>query len=175
MTRFDYPFAPDAPPDTLDGVLVAEGIIDAAVPDPAHLRMLRSAILPQLRRRCPTAVGRPAGTSIRQACLRALLARDGTEPRCHICGLICPRATTSTTIVEVDHVVPLSRGGRHHLANLALTHRTCNQLKNSSEAIAPEAARAALFAWIERKGYTTGWIGTRLRADLEALEQEDPR
>lgn len=42
---------------------------------------------------------------------------------CYLCGE--PLADP----VEFDHVIPLSRGGRHVLANLAPVHRHCNRIK----------------------------------------------
>ncbi len=33
--------------------------------------------------------------------------------------------------LSVDHIVPLSRGGTHHLKNLRLLHSKCNQIKGN--------------------------------------------
>lgn len=41
--------------------------------------------------------------------------------RCHICG-----KQVSRDDFHVDHLVPLSRGGRHTRDNVALAHPTCN-------------------------------------------------
>lgn len=51
-------------------------------------------------------------------------ARDGGV--CHLCGLPADRATW-----EVDHVVPLSRGGEHSYRNVAVSHRVCNRKKGA--------------------------------------------
>ncbi len=34
---------------------------------------------------------------------------------------------------EIDHVIPLHRGGTHDLSNFAALHRRCHQMKNSLE------------------------------------------
>jgi 5-methylcytosine-specific restriction endonuclease McrA len=48
--------------------------------------------------------------------------RDGG--RCGICG-----EQVDPTEFEVDHIVPISRGGTHELSNVQLAHRTCNRKK----------------------------------------------
>jgi 5-methylcytosine-specific restriction endonuclease McrA len=55
----------------------------------------------------------------------ALAARDGY--RCHICGL----GFMVDDPWEIDHDVPLARGGTNHERNLRLTHATCNRGKAS--------------------------------------------
>lgn len=51
----------------------------------------------------------------------ALVKRDGTH--CYICG---------ATAVEVDHVIPLSKGGEHTWANVRLICVPCNRSKSNS-------------------------------------------
>jgi 5-methylcytosine-specific restriction endonuclease McrA len=52
-------------------------------------------------------------------------------PPCHLCGqsidysLRAPHPAS----FEVDHIIPLSRGGADTLANLAASHRACNRAK----------------------------------------------
>lgn len=56
--------------------------------------------------------------------------RDGW--RCRICGISSPRSamgTISHDAPELDHVLPLSRGGAHSYANTQLACRSCNRLK----------------------------------------------
>lgn len=43
---------------------------------------------------------------------------------CHICGLLADPDDW-----ELDHVVPISRGGEHSHANTAVSHPKCNHLK----------------------------------------------
>jgi HNH endonuclease len=50
---------------------------------------------------------------------RAVLDRDGL--RCRLCGTPIDRAD-----VHIDHVVPVSMGGRSTLDNLRATHSKCN-------------------------------------------------
>ena len=73
--------------------------------------------------------------------LRRQVAR--TRPACHICGqpidytlhYLDPKAYV------IDHVVPLSRGGRDDLSNVAAAHRDCNSTKRS-RLIAPIVRRS---------------------------------
>ena len=50
-------------------------------------------------------------------------AAHSSRPDCYLCGheLAAP--------VELDHVVPLARGGAHTMANLLPTHQACNRRK----------------------------------------------
>lgn len=61
--------------------------------------------------------------------LADLAARD--KYRCHLCG---KRVDTSITgrgpqVATIDHLVPLSLGGDHSWANVALAHKGCNSRK----------------------------------------------
>lgn len=49
-----------------------------------------------------------------------IIERDGC--RCHICGKKVPRHR-----VELDHLIPLSKGGPHTYENLAVAHPVCNR------------------------------------------------
>jgi len=62
----------------------------------------------------------------------ALRQRDGDD--CHLCGLPAPATPRKPHPLgaEVDHVLPISRGGTHDPENLALTHKTCNIAKGWS-------------------------------------------
>ena len=58
---------------------------------------------------------------------RAILRRDGW--RCYICGRPTPKAKRGTyddDAPELDHIVPLSRGGAHVRSNVACSCRQCN-------------------------------------------------
>lgn len=50
-------------------------------------------------------------------------ARDAWT--CHVCG--CGYIANDPW--EIDHDVPLAKGGTNHIKNLRLTHRTCNRDK----------------------------------------------
>ena len=54
----------------------------------------------------------------------AILERDGYT--CHICGDPVPPDD-----VEFDHVIPLDRGGPHTMANIRVSHATCNRHKHN--------------------------------------------
>lgn len=57
--------------------------------------------------------------------LRAqVIARDG-----YICG-IC-RLPVEPTDVHLDHIQPWSKGGKHRLENLRVTHSLCNMRKGA--------------------------------------------
>lgn len=59
--------------------------------------------------------------------------RDGW--RCHLCGGLTIKARRGTyhpKAPELDHIVPLSKGGAHSYANTACAHRSCNATKSDS-------------------------------------------
>ncbi|MFB9372817.1 HNH endonuclease [Algimonas porphyrae] len=61
--------------------------------------------------------------------------RDGW--RCHICGkktLKSKRGTIHPRAPELDHVMPLSKGGEHTRRNTACSCRSCNHAKGSGVA-----------------------------------------
>lgn len=52
--------------------------------------------------------------------------------RCHLCGCRTPRSLRGTyqdRAPELDHIVPLSKGGQHTRANVACSCRKCNHAK----------------------------------------------
>lgn len=62
-----------------------------------------------------------------------ILERD--KWRCHICGVSTPRKLRGTyddRAPELDHLVPLAKGGAHTRANTACACRKCNMAKGSS-------------------------------------------
>ncbi len=56
---------------------------------------------------------------------RELLKKNAVR----VCGLCWHKIKKKE--LSVDHIVPLSRGGTHHLENLRLVHSKCNQIKGS--------------------------------------------
>lgn len=59
-----------------------------------------------------------------------ILMRDGW--RCHICGVSTPkrlRGTYNDRAPELDHIVPLAKGGQHTRINTACACRKCNGTK----------------------------------------------
>lgn len=57
----------------------------------------------------------------------SVLQRDGW--RCQLCGVATPRrlrGTTDPRAPEVDHIIPLARGGEHSVRNLQCACRRCN-------------------------------------------------
>ena len=60
--------------------------------------------------------------------------RDGWA--CHLCGKATPRrlrGTYEARAPELDHIVPLSKGGEHSYRNTACACRECNLAKSGSE------------------------------------------
>jgi 5-methylcytosine-specific restriction endonuclease McrA len=49
---------------------------------------------------------------------------------CRYCGVITGRKTRS-----IDHMLPLSKGGKHSIKNIALCCRNCNQRKGNKTLI----------------------------------------
>lgn len=64
--------------------------------------------------------------------------------RCAICGVLmaplCENREMPTS-PTLDHVIPLSKGGRDHWENVQAAHRSCNQAKGNalSDDIKPKA------------------------------------
>lgn len=61
---------------------------------------------------------------------------------CHVCGRAFPKAmrnapydvmTPNPEFPDIEHVVPLSRGGLHLFGNLRLAHHACNLRKAASD------------------------------------------
>lgn len=70
--------------------------------------------------------------------------RDGW--RCRLCGCSSPielMGTLHDSAPELDHVVPLSKGGAHTEANTQLLCRLCNQIKSDRPMVAMVAWLAA--------------------------------
>lgn len=60
-----------------------------------------------------------------------ILERDGW--RCYLCGVHTPRSQRGSylrTAPEIDHLVPLAKGGVHSRANTACACRACNLAKS---------------------------------------------
>lgn len=62
-----------------------------------------------------------------------VLMRDGW--RCHLCGVTTPanlRGTHEDNAPEVDHIIPMSKGGGHTWGNVACSCRRCNIRKSNN-------------------------------------------
>jgi hypothetical protein len=160
MTKF-APFDITAPVDSVDGWLTARGLIvgHRDFQSGSWLRFWRGEAAKALRRQTPTGVVLQRGQRSRDACIAALFSRaesgdhDGFIP-CGICGVL-----VAPPIADVDHIVPLIRGGRHHIDNLQLAHKQCNQFKRTQITVPPADARRALLDWARRRNYSdTSWI-----------------
>jgi predicted nucleic acid-binding Zn ribbon protein len=59
----------------------------------------------------------------------AIAARDGWK--CSICGRPINKDLdrNSKWAATIDHIVPLSKGGKHNWSNVRLAHRSCNSKK----------------------------------------------
>lgn len=91
--------------------------------------------------------------------LKALYKRDGG--RCYICGRVCdfndwinPTAKNrypGKAYPEIDHVIPVSRGGEHSWANVRLACRKCNEEKSDNLIIVSPLDRRLAYSQ-KRKG-----------------------
>lgn len=54
-----------------------------------------------------------------------ILNRDGNN--CWICNL----SFNEEDLPTIDHIIPLAEGGTHHLKNLKLAHRKCNETRGN--------------------------------------------
>lgn len=68
--------------------------------------------------------------------LRRVAERDGWV--CQICGEVVPDQPYGARDDDptIDHILPLSRGGRHELANVRLAHNRCNWQRGAPEEVA---------------------------------------
>lgn len=80
------------------------------------------AVLDRVRRRQARKMGAPVVDKINRS---ELWERDGGK--CHLCGKRCDPNNW-----HADHLVPLSLGGSHTMANLAVSHPTCNLRRNNT-------------------------------------------
>ncbi len=67
---------------------------------------------------------RRQGATTERVSYVAILERDGLV--CHLCRI----AIDGPDDLHFDHVVPLSRGGEHSMANIKPAHAGCNLRKN---------------------------------------------
>ena len=63
------------------------------------------------------------GSKDRRRRRQTLLQRYGNV--CYYCGL-----TTSKDKLQMDHIVPRSKGGNNHISNLVLSCEKCNKVKS---------------------------------------------
>lgn len=95
----------------------------AATPEPHRKRAkLWAAANPEKRREIEARrrAAKKASPTIEKIDRASIYRRDGG--RCHICGRPVSRSS-----YELDHLIPLSRGGPHISDNLAVAHGKCNR------------------------------------------------
>lgn len=63
--------------------------------------------------------------------------------------------------LEVEHVVPISRGGEHHLGNIVPACHQCNSSKRSSDAL----------SWYVRQTFYESWRWQNIQSILNKSEQ----
>lgn len=76
---------------------------------------------------------RKAGARVETVSPLKVFERDGW--RCHLCGIKTKqhlRGTSASNAPELDHIVPLSKGGEHSYRNTACSCRGCNGRKGAS-------------------------------------------
>jgi 5-methylcytosine-specific restriction endonuclease McrA len=77
---------------------------------------------------------RPSNSKERQRKLAFLRARYGDN--CWLCGgamLFAATRTNQRDLATLDHVKPVYEGGTHHVLNLRLAHRRCNNTRRGVE------------------------------------------
>ena len=75
---------------------------------------------------------------------KAFRSSDGF---CYLCGQPVQRGMSGELAPEVDHIIPISRGGDPFaLENLAVVHKVCNRLKSSKTSEEIIGKRLAEFA-----------------------------
>jgi 5-methylcytosine-specific restriction endonuclease McrA len=62
-----------------------------------------------------------------------LLQRYGNV--CYYCG-----STTAKDKLQMDHIIPRSRGGSNHISNLVLSCPECNEVKSNKFLLPEEVA-----------------------------------
>jgi 5-methylcytosine-specific restriction endonuclease McrA len=80
---------------------------------------------------------RKRGNTVEKVDYKAIAERDGDV--CHLCASpIDPNAGKFAPLSRTfDHVIPLSRGGPHSMANVKVAHWVCNTRKNNRLVIPP--------------------------------------
>jgi 5-methylcytosine-specific restriction endonuclease McrA len=101
----------------------------------AHDAAYHSAHLEQDRAKKYRRRARLAGVASESFTLADVVQRDGW--RCQLCGQpVDPeRRWPDPKLKSLDHVIPLSRGGPHTLANAQLAHHGCNSRKRDRDSI----------------------------------------
>jgi 5-methylcytosine-specific restriction endonuclease McrA len=69
--------------------------------------------------------GAGARAAFDDATKRVLFAKQNGICRC------CMKPISSIAVGQVDHVIPLSKGGEHHPSNFMLAHSQCNKEKHN--------------------------------------------
>lgn len=121
---------------------------------------------PRYRAECKArARGHPLNVSTRSMLARAQRAGvavevviredviEQTDGRCYLCGVSIPRGMEPAHPLkfEVEHRVPLSKGGSHDLSNCYPAHRLCNAAKGTSHSLngQREECRDRVYALLE--------------------------
>lgn len=76
---------------------------------------------------------------------RKIVARG--NPPCHLCGneIDYQAHFLEPLSFQIDHIIPLNRGGSDVLDNLAAAHRRCNRLKSDGSVPKPAQEKPQRF------------------------------
>jgi 5-methylcytosine-specific restriction endonuclease McrA len=110
----------------------------------AYLKNRSQGIYARQQKRSREHSGQSVPYSLDQLRLEVIIPRV-CNPRCVYCDLI----VISESSFQIDHVIPLSRGGSWELANLILCCGECNAIKGSLTG----EEYIALRAWAEALPY----------------------
>lgn len=97
------------------------------------------------------------------------MRRDGWY--CYICGIHTPRKLKGSiehNAPEVDHVVPLSRGGTHTRDNVKCSCRHCNLLKSDMKL--DELEQAHTVTLLARRAYANEYNANKARRQRVMME-----
>lgn len=104
-------------------VLLNTGLLDdyraVNLPDNAWRKMIEAIFQNPKNIRCEATEARYTWQILRKKLSPLVFSRD--ENICKMCG--------STERLEIDHIIPLSRGGSNELTNLQILCRHCNSVK----------------------------------------------
>jgi len=89
-----------------------------------------SAQNPETIRRCAFKAAHKRRALVRDAFIEIVDRVVVYERDRGVCG-ICKKPVERDSKWEVDHVIPLSKGGAHSYDNVQLSHRSCNRIKRA--------------------------------------------
>jgi 5-methylcytosine-specific restriction endonuclease McrA len=97
----------------------------------AAQRVRHRGLVPRLRRVLAQRSVHALGKGDRDALIAYLIERDGNRCRIPGCSYGSRQIGVGARKPSLDHIVPLSKGGKNELANIQLAHFRCNLSKGN--------------------------------------------